>query len=56
MDTHSRLLQTWKKHCEIVCGPVNLSTQNFYIGINDSLGGDPTGADFNPNVFTLSIL
>jgi cytochrome c peroxidase len=34
-------------------GPVNLSTQNFYIGINDALGGDPTGAQFNPNVFTL---
>jgi cytochrome c peroxidase len=34
-------------------GPVNLSTQHFYIGINDSLGGDPTGAAFNPNVFTL---
>jgi len=34
-------------------GPVNLSKQPFYIGINDSLGGDPTGAAFNPNVFTL---
>jgi len=34
-------------------GPVSLSNQLFYIGINDSLGGDPTGADFNPNVFTL---
>jgi cytochrome c peroxidase len=34
-------------------GPVNLSSQPFYIGINDSLGGDPTGAAFNPNVFTL---
>jgi cytochrome c peroxidase len=34
-------------------GPINLSTQPFYIGINDSLGGDPTGAAFNPNVFTL---
>jgi len=34
-------------------GPVNLSQQAFYIGINDSLGGDPTGAAFNPNVFTL---
>ena len=32
---------------------MNLSTQPFYIGINDSLGGDPTGAAFNPNVFTL---
>ena len=34
-------------------GPVNLSKQPFYIGINDSLGGDPTGATFNPKVFTL---
>lgn len=34
-------------------GPVILSTQPFYIGINDSLGGDPTGAMFNPNVFTI---
>jgi len=34
-------------------GPRNLSEQPFYIGINDSLGGDPTGAAFNPNVFTL---
>jgi cytochrome c peroxidase len=34
-------------------GPANLSTQPFYIGINDALGGDPTGAPFNPNVFTL---
>ncbi len=34
-------------------GPVNLSTQNFYIGINDALGGDPTGAKFNPSAFTL---
>lgn len=34
-------------------GPFSLSTQPFYLGINDSLGGDPTGAQFNPNVFTL---
>jgi len=34
-------------------GPVNLSQQPFYIGINDALGGDPTGKAFNPNVFTL---
>ena len=34
-------------------GPLALSTQPFYIGINDSLGGDPSGAQFNPNVFTL---
>lgn len=34
-------------------GPVNLSAQNFYIGINDSLGGDPGGATFDPEVFTV---
>jgi len=34
-------------------GPANLSQQLFYIGINDSLGGDPKGAAFNPKVFTL---
>ena len=34
-------------------GAVNLSTQAFYIGINDSLGGDPHGGQFNPNVFSL---
>lgn len=34
-------------------GAFSLSTQPFYLGINDSLGGDPTGAQFNPNVFTL---
>ncbi len=34
-------------------GPLNLSSQPFYIGINDALGGDPSGAPFNPNAFTL---
>lgn len=34
-------------------GPVNLSRQPFHVGINDSLGGDPSGAAFDPNVFTL---
>ncbi len=34
-------------------GSVNLSAQPFYIGINDALGGDPTGAPFNPKAFTL---
>lgn len=32
-------------------GPVNLSEQNFYIGINDVLGGDPLA----PGVFTADI-
>jgi cytochrome c peroxidase len=34
-------------------GPVNLSQQNTFVGINDSLGGDPTGATFDPNVFMI---
>jgi len=34
-------------------GPVVLSQQQMYIGINDALGGDPTGAPFDSNVFTL---
>jgi hypothetical protein len=34
-------------------GPATISAQPFYIGINDALGGDPTGAPFNPNAFTL---
>lgn len=34
-------------------GPVPLTQQAFYPGINDSLGSNPTGAAFNPQVFTL---
>src|SRR5262245_59637825 len=34
-------------------GPVCLSTQPYYPGINDSLGSNPTGAPFNPTAFTL---
>ncbi len=34
-------------------GPIHLSQQDFYVGINDSLGGDPSGASFGPDVFTL---
>jgi cytochrome c peroxidase len=34
-------------------GPMALSEQNTFIGINDALGGDPTGAAFNSNAFTL---
>jgi hypothetical protein len=36
-------------------GPVNLAGQpstTFYIGINDPLGGNPTGAAFNPQAMT----
>jgi cytochrome c peroxidase len=34
-------------------GPEGLSTQPFFIGINDPLGNNPTGAPFNPVAFTL---
>jgi hypothetical protein len=34
-------------------GPVSVARQPFFIGINDPLGFNPTGAAFNPNVFTL---
>jgi hypothetical protein len=34
-------------------GPQFLPTQEYYPGINDSLGGDPNGNPFNPNVFTI---
>jgi len=34
-------------------GPLPLSQQKFHVGINDVLGGDPTGAAFDPVVFTL---
>lgn len=34
-------------------GPQFLPTQKYYPGINDSLGGDPYGNPFNPEVFTV---
>ncbi len=34
-------------------GSVRLSKQPFYVGINDPLGGNPTGAPFNPEAFNL---
>ena len=34
-------------------GATSLAGQNYYPGINDAFGGDPTGKPFNPNVFTL---
>lgn len=34
-------------------GPLHLSTQAYYPGINDVLGGDPTGAKFNSSAFSL---
>jgi cytochrome c peroxidase len=34
-------------------GPLALSQQNYYPGINDVLGGDPTGAQFTNDVFTI---
>jgi cytochrome c peroxidase len=34
-------------------GPAALASTNYYPGINDSLGNDPTGAKFNPASMTL---
>lgn len=34
-------------------GAVPLSRQTFFVGINDPLGGNPTGAAFDPVAFTL---
>lgn len=34
-------------------GPQTLSRQPFFVGINDPVGLNPTGAAFDPNVFTL---
>jgi len=34
-------------------GPLSLSRQSSFIGINDPFGGNPTGAEFDANAFTL---
>jgi hypothetical protein len=34
-------------------GPMTLAGEPYYPGINDSLGGNPTGAAFDPQAFTL---
>ena len=34
-------------------GPESISTQPFFLGINDPLGGNPTNAPFDSNVFTI---
>lgn len=34
-------------------GPTDLPRQTFFLGINDPLGGNPTGAPFDPEVFTI---
>lgn len=34
-------------------GPIALSQQAFFLGINDALGGNPTGAAFTPTIFDL---
>ena len=34
-------------------GPVALSLQGFFIGVNDPLGQNPTGAAFDPNIFDI---
>jgi cytochrome c peroxidase len=34
-------------------GPVALSTQPFFLGVNDPVGLNPTGAPFDPHVFSI---
>jgi hypothetical protein len=34
-------------------GPLNLSRQNYYPGINDLRGKDPSGSPLNSTVFSL---
>jgi cytochrome c peroxidase len=34
-------------------GPVALSLQKFFTGVNDPVGNNPTGAPFDPNIFDL---
>lgn len=34
-------------------GPMALSAQGYYPGVNDALGGDPNGAKFDSNAFSL---
>jgi cytochrome c553 len=34
-------------------GALDLAAQPYYPGVNDVLGGDPTGAKFNPSAFSL---
>jgi hypothetical protein len=49
-DNHAGLLNPEQMR---PCRPPGLSAQNYYPGINDTLGADPTGAAFNPTGFTL---
>jgi cytochrome c peroxidase len=39
--------------CGAAGGPIRLHRENFFVGINDPLGGNPTNAPFNPNAMTL---
>ncbi|MBS0394809.1 MAG: hypothetical protein JSR54_09290 [Proteobacteria bacterium] len=34
-------------------GPASLANQEFFVGINDPLGGNPSGAPFTPRIFSL---
>lgn len=34
-------------------GPYSLPNESFFLGINDPLGGNPSGTAFNPNVFNI---
>jgi hypothetical protein len=49
VDNHAGVLNT----LQAKGGPLLLSHQDFFVGINDPLGGNPTRASFTPVVFTL---
>ncbi|MEO6830250.1 MAG: hypothetical protein ABI164_10620 [Acidobacteriaceae bacterium] len=41
------------QHGGAMGGPQMLSAQQYYPGMNDALGGDPTGTKFNPQAFSM---
>jgi cytochrome c peroxidase len=43
----------WLNSDDALGGPRALAAQQFYIGINDVLGADPAGADFDPEAMKL---
>jgi len=38
---------------EALGGPLNLAQTDYFTGINDPLGGNPSGRDFTPEIFTM---
>lgn len=52
VQSHDRLAGGLDEH-GAAGGPSALAQQSFYIGVNDPVGLNPTGADFDPRAFTL---